>query len=518
MVKAAARLAQALVDGERVAVFGDYDVDGATSAALLARYFQALGRPLTVYVPDRIIEGYGPNSAALTKLFDDGHRLVVTVDCGIAAHEPLAAAKALGLDLIVVDHHLPTAALPPAFAIVNPNRADDHSAQGMLAAVGVTFMVLVAINRHLRQIDGFTRLGRAEPDLRALLDIVALGTVADVVPLTGANRALVTAGLKVLERNPKPGLSALLQVAGLEPDPARQLGVYHLGYVLGPRINAGGRVGRADLGARILASDEPVETAALAAELNHFNSERKAVEALVLDAAIDMVARTPDAPLALAVGRGWHPGVIGIVAGRLKERFRKPAFVIAMDQGVGKGSGRSVPGINLGAIVHQAVDRGLLLAGGGHAMAAGLTVEEARLDELCAFLNQAVTETSGAAPDAVLELDGVVSVAGANLALAQALQRAGPFGAGNVEPRLAIAQARVIKADIVGSNHVRCVFTGADGGRLAGIAFRAAETPLGQGLLRGIGKTMHLAGNLQIDTWQNQQRVQIQIEDAAQPS
>jgi single-stranded-DNA-specific exonuclease len=400
-------------------------------------------------------------------------------------------------------------------AIVNPNRQDDQSGQGMLAAVGVVFLVLVAINRHLRQQNGFASLGCEEPDLRRLLDIVALGTVADVVPLTGVNRALVSAGLKVLEKHPHAGLDALLNVAGIAAGPDRRPSTYHLGYLLGPRVNAGGRVGRSDLGARLLSSDDPDETALLAQELDLLNRERQAIEALVLDQAMAQAARQPDAALVLAVGQGWHPGVIGIVAGRLKERFQRPAMVIALDQGFGKGSGRSVPGINMGRIVQAAVDAGLLLAGGGHAMAAGLSVSEDQVAALCAYLEQAVADETRAGAEPWLDLDGVVGVAGAGLDLARALDRAGPYGAGNAEPRLVIAKARIAKADIVGRSHVRCFLTGPDGGRLNAIAFRSVETQLGQGLLAAQGRDMHLTGHLRVDSWQGQDRVQLQIDDAA---
>ncbi len=515
MDKAAARIADAIVSGEKVAVFGDYDVDGATSSAVFKRYFMALGRELTIYVPDRMTEGYGPNEPAFRLLAEQGHRLIITVDCGIGAHQPLAAAAQAQIDVIVVDHHLPTADLPQAFAIVNPNRRDDNSHQGMLAAVGVSFLVLVAINRHLRQCDGFRSLGVAEPDLRRLLDIVALGTVADVVPLTGVNRALVSAGLKSLETRPHPGLEALMTVSGVPPGDERKPTTYHLGYLLGPRVNAGGRVGRSDLGARLLASDDPAEVQLIAQELDLLNRERQAIEALVLEQAMVQAARDPDAPLALAVGHGWHPGVIGIVAGRLKERFGRPAMVIALDQGFGKGSGRSVPGINLGRIVQAAVERGLLLAGGGHAMAAGLSVAEDRLADLCTFLTKGVGDETMAGGEPWLDLDGVVGVGGAGLALARALERAGPFGAGNAEPRLAIAKARIAWADIVGQQHVRCILTGPEGGRLSAIAFRSVDTALGQGLLRAQGRDVHLAGNLRVDHWQGQARVQLLIEDAA---
>lgn len=517
MDRAAERLAEAILAGERVAVFGDYDVDGATSAALLRRYFQALGRPLTIYVPDRMREGYGPNARALEALGRDGHRLILTVDCGIAAHEPLAAARAAGLDVIVVDHHLPGPDLPPCLAVVNPNRADDISGQGVMAAVGVTFLLTVAVNRALRARDGFARLGVAEPDLRRLLDIVALGTVADVVPLTGVNRAFVAQGLKVLERTDKTGLSALMRVAGIDQVP----GVYHLGFMLGPRVNAGGRVGRSDLGARLLSTDDPGEAEALAMELDRLNRERQAIEALVLDEALaeaqaQVAAEGGPGPLVLVAREGWHAGVIGIVASRLKDRFQRPAVVIALENGVGKGSGRSVPGVNLGDLVHRAAEAGLLMAGGGHAMAAGLTVSADRLGDLKSFMTEALMAGTGPARFD-LDLDGALAPGGAHADLCASLERAGPFGAGNPEPRLAVPQARVVRADVVGQRHVRCVLTGPQGGRLDAIAFRATEGPLGATLLSATGRDLHLAGALRAEVWQGRTRVQLQIEDAAMP-
>jgi single-stranded-DNA-specific exonuclease len=448
-------------------------------------------------------------------LAETGHKIIVTVDCGIAAHAPLADAKALGLDVIVVDHHLSTGVLPPAFAIVNPNRPDDISGQGMLAAAGVSFLVLVALNRALRAVQGFDRLGVSEPDPRTLLDIVALGTIADVVPLTGVNRALVRAGLKVLETAPKPGLEALMTASGMPAGPDRRPGVYHLGYVLGPRVNAGGRVGRSDLGAQLLAGDDPIAAARMAEELSHFNRERQAVEALVLEEAIAQAALSPDAPLILVTGDGWHPGVIGIVAGRLKERFQKPAMVIAFEGGFGKGSGRSIPGVNLGRIVQAAAEEGLLLAGGGHPMAAGLSVHSDKMEVLAQFLQDRVAAASGNEPTAELVLDGTIGVSGATGDLWRAMDQAGPYGAGNPEPMIAMAAARLIKADIVGRNHVRCLLAASDGTKLGAIAFRATETALGRNLLNNVGRNLHLAGHLRLDFWQGRERVQMQIEDGA---
>ncbi len=384
MERAAERLAKAIMSNEQVAVFGDYDVDGATSSALLKRFFDAVGGQLVIYIPDRILEGYGPNAPALIRLQAEGAKVAVTVDCGTTAHAPLAEGKAAGLDIIVVDHHQAEPQLPDVFALVNPNRLDESGACGQLAAVGVAYLLVIALNRKLRQ-SGWYRDGRSEPDLLQWLDLVALGTICDVVPLTGLNRALVTQGLKVMARRGNPGLVALADVAGVQDRP----GSYHAGYILGPRVNAGGRVGRSELGARLLSTDDAGEAQEIAAELDRYNQERRAIEAMVEEQAIaatdaSLSGGTPG-PVIMAIGVNWHPGVIGIVASRLRERYRRPAFVIAVANGVGKGSGRSIPGVDLGAVVTAAKQAGLLVNGGGHKMAAGITVDESRLPELCDF-------------------------------------------------------------------------------------------------------------------------------------
>lgn len=513
MDRAAARLARAVIDGERIAIFGDYDVDGATSSALLARFLRALGVAPLVYIPDRLREGYGPNAPALLELGRQGARVVVTVDCGTLSFAPLAAARAAGIDVIVADHHLAEAALPEAAAIVNPNRLDDVSGARQLAAVGVAFLLAVAVNRALRAAGFFDR--RPEPDLLQLLDLVALGTVADVVPLTGVNRALVAQGLKVLARRGNAGLAALCDVAGLN-EPA---GAYHLGFLLGPRVNAGGRVGRADLGARLLMTEDAAEARGLAAELNRLNVERQAIEAMVLEAAM-AEAGTPaeGEPLVMVAGEGWHPGVIGIVAARLKERFERPAIVVALDGEQGRGSGRSVPGVDLGAAVTAARQAGLLVNGGGHAMAAGLTVAASRLAPLGEFLRERLAaQMARRAGAATLGLDGAISVRGANAELLDVLERAGPYGAGHPEPRLALTACRVVNAGVVGERHVRCFLTGADGARVKAIAFRAIEGGLGEALLSAAGASLHVAGTLRADWWRGERRVQFVIEDAARP-
>ena len=516
MDRAAARLAEAVTSGESLCVWGDYDVDGATSAALLYRYLSAVGRPPRTYIPDRIDEGYGPNSPALLKLYKEGVRLVVTVDCGTTAYEPLAAAAAAGLDVVVIDHHAVEATLPAAHAVVNPNRLDDGSGLGGLCAAGVTFLAVVALNRELRRRGWFK--SRPEPDLMGWLDLVALGTVCDVVPLVGLNRALVTQGLKVMARRGNAGLAALADVAGSSGPPE----AYHAGFVFGPRVNAGGRVGASDLGTRLLATDDPDEARAIALRLEDLNGERRQIESTVLEAALDQVAGQigggEPPPLVFVAGADWHPGVIGIVASRLVERLKRPACVVSLVNGVGKGSGRSVKGVDLGAAVIAARQSGLLSHGGGHRMAAGFTVAAERLDELIAFLTARVTDQlGGAAPVASLELDGALSVGAATPALAETLGKLAPFGSGNAEPRFAVTDARVVRADVVGTGHVRCILTGAEGGRLKAIAFRAADSELGQALLGAGTRPLHLAGAIRVDTWNGAVNTQLVIDDAAWP-
>lgn len=517
MDRAAARLLRAVEAGERVAVFGDYDVDGATSAAVLARFFGALGIDLTIYIPDRMAEGYGPNAPALKRLKQQGVDLVITVDCGITAFEALEEAAAAGLEVIVVDHHAAEPRLPAAAAVVNPNRLDDSSGQGQLAAVGVAFLLVVAVNRTLRAAGWYARVGRREPDLRQWLDLVALGTVCDVVPLTGLNRALVAQGLKVMATRGNAGLSALSDVSRIDEKP----GTYHAGFLLGPRVNAGGRVGEAPLGARLLTCDDPGEAAALAARLDGYNAERREIELQVLDQAIGQVEETgPGEGLVVAASEGWHAGVIGIVASRLKERFGKPALVVALENGIGKGSARSVPGVDLGAAVIAARQEGLLVNGGGHPMAAGLTVAAERLAELTAFLDSRLARRLAEIDyQPSLGIDGALKPKAASLELLEQLERCGPFGVGNAQPRFALPSVRVAKASVVGENHVRC-FLGegggaSGGGSLKGIAFRALDSDLGPALLQTAGLPLHVAGRLQVDRWGGRESVQFIIEDAA---
>jgi single-stranded-DNA-specific exonuclease len=510
---AAARILRAIDKGERIAVFGDYDVDGATSSALLARFFRALGIAVTVYIPDRAAEGYGPNGPALLKLREQGVDLVITVDCGIVSYEPLAAARDAGLDVIVVDHHKAEPALPAASAIVNPNRLDCNSRQGHLAAVGVAFLLVVAINRALRNAGWYGTSGRAEPDLKQWLDLVALGTVCDVVPLTGLNRAFVTQGLNVLRKGANVGLAALARVARIDTAPT----AFHLGYLLGPRVNAGGRVGQADLGTRLLSTEDPEEAAALALRLDEYNGARKEIEAAVLREAIEQVeSRADNTPLIFAAGEKWHAGVIGIVAGRLRERYDRPTCVVAMDGGLAKGSGRSIPGIDLGRAVLAAREAGYLMNGGGHAMAAGFTLLADKLDAFSVFMQEQVSAQMKGGPMApTLHLDGALSVSAVTPAFIEELSCVGPFGAGNDEPRFAVVDARIVKADIVGSGHVRCILSSASGGRLKAIAFNSVDDELGHGLLKAAGARLHLAGTIRADTWQGRTEAQLVIDDAA---
>lgn len=518
MDTAAERISSAIVCEEHVAVFGDYDVDGATSSALLKRYFEMVGAPLRIYIPDRIKEGYGPNAPAFMKLKDLGVTLIITVDCGTMAHKPLGLAKERGLDVVVVDHHQAEIQLPPAVAVVNPNRLDDTSGLGQLAAVGVVFLLLVALNRSLRA-KGWFEDERSEPNLLELLDLAALGTVCDVVPLTGLNRALVSQGLKVMGARKNVGLAALGDVSKLEGKP----GTYHAGFLLGPRVNAGGRVGRADLGARLLTTHDEAEAHEIAAGLDTYNRERQAIEALVLEQALEQVATqlarsgaNQAPPMIVAAAQGWHPGVIGIVASRLKDKYERPTFVIALDnKGEGKGSGRSIPGVDLGRAVTAALESGLLTNGGGHAMAAGLTMPAGKLEELQEFLvSRVANDVLAAGETRLLKLDGALTTSAASRDMFELLEQAGPYGQGNTEPRFAVPRVRIVRADRVGQNHVRCILAGDEGGRLKGIAFRAADSELGEGLLNSGGAVFHVAGRLKADDWQGRRDVQLQIDDA----
>jgi len=513
MEVAAARLVHAVREGETIAVFGDYDVDGATSAALLLRFFAAVGGRTRVYVPDRLREGYGPNTPALLRLHAEGARVVVTVDCGTNAHLPLAEVAAAGLEVIVVDHHVAEPLLPCAAAIVNPNRLDEESPHGALAAVGVAFLLVVAVNRALRRAGWYAR-GRAEPDLMGWLDLVALGTVCDVVPLAGLNRAFVAQGIKVARRNANPGLAALAAIAGV----SEPLDAYHLGFVFGPRVNAGGRVGAADLGARLLATDDPALAADLAQRLDAHNRERRDIETRTLEAAIAMVEEAAQPPaLVFAAATDWHPGVIGIVASRLKERYERPACVVALGDGIGRGSGRSIAGLPLGPAVIAARQAGLLINGGGHAMAAGFTVAAERLDALREFLVERLgdgLDRGRLVPE--LRVDAALSLGAAQAELISHIERLAPFGAGNPEPRFVLPAVRVVHTEAVGNGHLRCTLANPlDTARLRAIAFRTVGTPLGQFLAETRGAAVHVAGHLRRDTWRGGDAVQLLIDDAA---
>jgi single-stranded-DNA-specific exonuclease len=516
MPEAAARIADAMARGESIAIFGDYDVDGATSAAVLARFLRQGGVEPIIHIPDRLFEGYGPNVEAVRALAARGATLLVTVDCGTTSIEPLSEAKALGMDVVVIDHHQADEALPPADAIVNPNRRDDLSGLGYLAAVGLVFMTVVAVNRELRA-RGFWTDARPEPDLLSYLDDVALGTVADVVPLIGLNRAFVAKGLLVLRRREQPGLVSLMDVARLSGPPE----AWHLGFLLGPRINAGGRIGRADLGVRLLLEADPIEAAKIAAELDRLNRERQAIEQETLAQAeaeaMAALGIEETGAVVITAAEGWHPGVVGLVAARLKEKFGRPAFAIAIEPGgIGTGSGRSIAGVDIGRAVRRAVAEGLLVKGGGHAMAAGVTLRKGALAQLRAFLEAALSaDVAISRRLSGLMIDGAVSAAGANLDLVAMIERAGPFGSGNPEPVIALPAHTVTYAEEVGQAHMRVRLKSADGAAVNAIAFRAAGQKLGTALLNSRGRQVHAAGSFAIDRYQGEERVQFRLTDIA---
>jgi single-stranded-DNA-specific exonuclease len=516
MEAAATRIANAVQRGEPVAIFGDYDVDGATASALLARYLRHCGLDPLVHIPDRIFEGYGPNVDAIRSFAEKGVTLLITVDCGTTSAEPLAEAKNHGLDVVVIDHHQADEALPSAQAIVNPNRADDLSGLGHLAAVGLVFLTLVAVSRILRARNFWSGI-RSEPDLLSLLHLVALGTVADVVPLIGLNRAFVSKGLIGLRRRDDIGTTALMDVSRLSGPPE----AWHLGFLLGPRINAGGRIGRADLGVRLLMEEDPVEAARIAAELDRLNQERRAIEAATVEQAeaeaLAALGFEEKGAVVVTAQDGWHAGVVGLVAARLKERYGRPAFAIALERGgIGTGSGRSIAGVDLGRAVRQAVREGLLLKGGGHAMAAGVTVKKDALASFRAFLEATLAlSVEAARRDRALLIDGAVSGGGVTLVLADLVARAGPYGAGNPEPMLALPSQIVAYADPVGESHIRVRLKSGDGKFVNAIAFRAVGTPLGKALLDNRGRAVHAAGTVAIDRWQGEERVQLRLADIA---
>ena len=517
MDAAAERLAQAVLTGETMTVYGDYDVDGATSAALLIRLLRDLGLPAHYYIPDRLLEGYGPSGEALVRIGADGSSLIVTVDCGAMAHEALAMAHDAGIDVVVVDHHKCSADLPIAAAMVNPNRLDESeigAAHGHLAAVGVAFLLAIATVRVLRGRGFFDQ--RAEPDLFALLDLVALGTVADVAALHGLNRAFVAQGLKVMARREGVGMAALIDASRLSRAPSCS----DLGFALGPRINAGGRVGEATLGVRLLTTEDPDEARAIAAQLSTLNEERRGIEAVVQEQAEAQIASQHNRAVLVLAGAGWHPGVIGIVAGRIKEKTGKPALVIALnadEHGNGKGSGRSIAGVDLGAAIIAAREAGLLLAGGGHAMAAGLTVPPGSLDALSDWLDARLGAAVTAAQDnQAMLLDLALTPGGLTPALVELLESAGPYGMGWPGPRVAVGPVRMVKADLVGTDHVRLIVRGEDGANFKAIAFRAASTELGQTLLHATHhRRLWLAGRARIDDWSSRVAAELHVDDAA---
>jgi len=509
---AAARISQAIINGERCGVFGDYDVDGTCAAAILKGYFSALDAPLDVYLPDRILEGYGPSIAAFRALKDGGARLVMTVDCGAAAHEAISAAAKDGLSVIVLDHHQMDGPPPAgAFATVNPNRPDDRSSLKTLSAAGVAFMTVVAVNRALRAAGFFAT--RSEPDVRRFLDLAALGLVCDVMPMTGAARLLTAHGLRALNAGGNPGLAALGARAGLKA-PATS---YDLGFLLGPRINAAGRIGHARLAFDLLTTDDPARRAMLAEKLHVMNAERQEVESAVLREAIRVIdgSRGGEGPVVVAAGEGWHPGVIGIVAGRLKDRYERPTFVIGIENGVGKGSARSIAGVDIGALVRRARDEGLLIAGGGHAMAAGLTIAAEAIPAFTAYLTEACREAvDRALLTWVRDVDALIAPTAVSGAMAGMIAQAGPFGPENPEPVFAIASMRVERAKPVGTGHLACELASAVGERVRAIAFRAVGEPLGD--LLATKSRLHLAGRVKPDDWRGGDAAQFHIVDAAE--
>jgi single-stranded-DNA-specific exonuclease len=513
MDAASARIADAIIAGEKIAILGDYDVDGACSSALLLGFLRDLGADPILYIPDRITEGYGPSEKAMSHLAGEDVKLVVTVDCGAGAVAALATAKELGLDVIVLDHHA-VETDPPAYAHVNPNGPSDNSGLHQLCAAAVTFLGIVGVTRALRKHDWFGKAGIREPDLMDAIDLVGLATVADVVPLTGANRALVRQGLRKCDTLKRQGLAALAEVAGA----TSPFGVYEMGFVFGPRINAGGRVGKCDLGARLLSSCDATEAVQLARELDLHNRERKAIEQAILERAVEMAEEQAAEPHIFLCGEGWHPGVIGIVASRIKDKFRKPVLVagfMSEKDDFARGSARSVPGVDIGAVIRAARENGLLSAGGGHAMAAGFTLARAEVDGFRVYLRTALeSKRAEIMSSDDLVADGILSIGGATLEFVEELQRAGPFGPGNPEPVFIIPDVTVAYASVVGENHVR-LRLGANGAMLDAISFRTADSPLGIGLLNARGARIHAAGVLRQNDYKGRRSIQLLLEDAA---
>ncbi|MCF6321810.1 MAG: single-stranded-DNA-specific exonuclease RecJ [Rhizobiaceae bacterium] len=515
MLKAAERIADAIGKGERIAIFGDYDVDGASSSALLSRYLQHYQTPHEIYIPDRIFEGYGPNPAAIAELVEKGAGLIVTVDCGATSFEALEEAQRLKVDVVVLDHHQMGENLPPCHALVNPNRQDDLSGQGHLCAAGVVFITLVAVAKIMREANS----PPSPPNLLNWLDLVALATICDVVPLKGINRAFVVKGIEVMRGRQNPGLVALADVARLDGP----IEPYHLGFILGPRINAGGRIGDAALGARLLSSEDPEECLEIAQQLELLNKERQAIEAGMLEEAIaEAQAEIGDGegpPIIITENEKWHPGIVGLLASRLKDRFKRPAFAIAFNAlGKGSGSGRSISGVDLGAVVRSAVEAGILEKGGGHAMAAGLSVTRDKLAELRSYFeSQLAPSVQASRANEKLMIDGALSARSATFDLVQLLERAGPYGSGHPSPIFAFPAHTIQYVERVGQSHLRLTISAGDGAKLNAIAFRAVETPLGDLLLASRGQALHVAGTLGVNSWRGQKRLQLRVIDAAKP-
>jgi single-stranded-DNA-specific exonuclease len=510
MQKAAARFVQALQNKEKICVFGDYDVDGATSSALIIRFARACGHKMETYIPDRIKEGYGPNENAVRKLAAEGVKLVITVDCGITAHAPLAAAKEAGVDVVVLDHHIGEPHMPEAVAVVNPNRFDESSKQNHLAAVGVTFLFLAAAHKQLKAAGFFE--GKKAPNLLEELDLVALGTVCDMVALKGANRAFVRQGLKVLASSNNIGIQALINVSRANKQP---VDAGTAGFMLGPRVNAGGRVGKSDLGVRLLSTEDEAEAEEIAQALERLNEERRRIEQTIVEEAYTLVPQTV-ASCVMVEGPGWHPGVIGLVSSRLKERYNRPSFATAFDEkGVGKGSCRSIRGIDIGALIIAARQEGLLINGGGHAMAAGYTVGHNRYPEFKSFIETRIAKQLEQTPlEPTLILDGILSVTGATLELATQVLALAPFGMGNPEPRFAVMDAVLMKADTLGDRHLRLQLGDGRGAYLRAVCWRAMDNEMGKALMNlPRGARLHVAGHLQINHWNGRSEPQLVVDD-----
>ncbi len=518
MEKAAGRIAAAMENGEALVIYGDYDVDGGTSSALWKRFLSAHNTGCRIYIPDRMSEGYGPNAAAMQQLVADGAQLIITVDCGSTSHEALQAVADTDCDVIIIDHHQLGEDFPPCYALVNPNRPDDLSGQGDLCAAGVVFLTLAAVVREMRS-RGFYNERRKAPDLLQLLDLVALATICDVVPLTGLNRAYVHKGLQVMRHRRNAGLRALADVAGLQEAP----NAYHLGFILGPRINAGGRIGNAALGAQLLSCDDDLEARNIAEQLDRYNSERKAMEGVMLEEAVaaadQMIEKDPELPLVITGSPDWHKGLVGLLASRLCERFKRPALAIAWEGGgEGTGSARSVQGVDIGAAIRAAVEKGLLVKGGGHAMAGGLTVLESQYEALGAFLRERLAEArEQASCGSDLLIDGALTPRAASEELLKQLEMAGPWGSGNPPPRFVFPAHHVNFAKIVGNGHVRCTLQAGDGSRIDAVAFRSADTEIGALLLNNNGTPLHIAGSLKLNSWGGRTKVEMIIDDVADP-